>query len=92
MAIIGHSGCGKSTIVQLVERFYDTETGEVFVVYNEISTLVVPGDLTHLCIEDVENIQNCMASHYYSVVYLVLYDQLANSEIFEKSVRVTDQA
>ena len=26
---MGESGCGKSTIMQLVERFYDTESGEV---------------------------------------------------------------
>ena len=29
VALVGHSGCGKSTVVQLVERFYDTNKGEV---------------------------------------------------------------
>ena len=29
LALVGESGCGKSTTVQLVERFYDPEAGQV---------------------------------------------------------------
>ena len=29
VALVGTSGCGKSTIVHLLERFYDPEEGEV---------------------------------------------------------------
>ena len=29
LALVGSSGCGKSTIVSLLERFYDTVEGEV---------------------------------------------------------------
>jgi len=31
VALVGATGCGKSTIIQLIERFYDPLEGEVFV-------------------------------------------------------------
>ena len=30
-AFVGYSGCGKSSIIQLLERFYDVEEGEILV-------------------------------------------------------------
>ncbi|XP_068633658.1 ATP-dependent translocase ABCB1-like isoform X2 [Battus philenor] len=31
VALVGHSGCGKSTIIQLISRYYDTIDGSVYV-------------------------------------------------------------
>ena len=49
VALVGSSGCGKSTTVQLVERFYDAEGGQVVsdilcINYSCIGdTYVIPG-------------------------------------------------
>lgn len=31
IAIVGHPGCGKSTLAGLIMRFYDVERGEVLI-------------------------------------------------------------
>jgi len=31
VALVGHSGCGKTTLMKLLYRFYDVETGEVLI-------------------------------------------------------------
>ncbi|XP_061185952.1 ATP-dependent translocase ABCB1-like isoform X2 [Saccostrea echinata] len=39
VALVGSSGCGKSTIIQLIQRFYDPEEGEVCLDDNNLKTL-----------------------------------------------------
>uniref|UniRef100_H3BX23 ATP-binding cassette, sub-family B (MDR/TAP), member 4 n=1 Tax=Tetraodon nigroviridis TaxID=99883 RepID=H3BX23_TETNG len=39
MALVGSSGCGKSTTVQLLQRFYDPEEGAIFVDGHDIRSL-----------------------------------------------------
>ncbi|KAM9310241.1 ATP-dependent translocase ABCB1-like [Pholidichthys leucotaenia] len=41
MALVGSSGCGKSTTIQLLQRFYDPQEGAVFVDGHDIRTLNV---------------------------------------------------
>ncbi|XP_021371104.1 multidrug resistance protein 2-like [Mizuhopecten yessoensis] len=41
VALVGSSGCGKSTVIQLLQRFYDADFGEVLLDGHAISTLKV---------------------------------------------------
>ena len=39
VALVGHSGCGKSSIISLVERFYDPKDGQMLFNSTEIRNL-----------------------------------------------------
>ncbi|KAL4646916.1 multidrug resistance protein 1-like isoform X1 [Arapaima gigas] len=41
LALVGGSGCGKSTTIQLLERFYNTASGHVYVDRHEVKSLNV---------------------------------------------------
>ncbi|XP_055382566.1 multidrug resistance protein homolog 65 [Condylostylus longicornis] len=38
VALVGHSGCGKSTCIQLLQRFYDPDKGRIFIEQGNIKS------------------------------------------------------
>ncbi|XP_054993564.1 ATP-dependent translocase ABCB1 isoform X2 [Sorex araneus] len=56
LALVGSSGCGKSTVVQLLERFYDPLSGTVLIDGEEIKHLNVQWLRAHLGIVSQEPI------------------------------------
>ena len=54
VALVGSSGCGKSTTIALMERFYDPLAGGVFVDGNEISSLQLNEYRSHIALVSQE--------------------------------------
>jgi ATP-binding cassette subfamily B (MDR/TAP) protein 1 len=47
-ALVGSSGCGKSTIIQLLERFYDPASGEVSLEREDVKNVDINNLRSHL--------------------------------------------
>ncbi|PFX21918.1 Multidrug resistance protein 1 [Stylophora pistillata] len=56
LALVGSSGCGKSTVVSLLERFYDAQEGEVAIDGNNVRTLNIQWLRFHIGIVSQEPI------------------------------------
>ena len=54
IALVGASGCGKSTTIALLERFYDPLAGGVFIDGKEISTLNINEYRSHIALVSQE--------------------------------------
>lgn len=54
VALVGASGCGKSTTIALLERFYDPLSGGVFVDDKEISSLNINDYRSHIALVSQE--------------------------------------
>ena len=42
MALVGQSGCGKSTVIQMIQRFYDLDAGSMNFQGNDVRNLNLP--------------------------------------------------
>ena len=54
VALVGHSGCGKSTCIQLLERFYDPDEGQIRLDGREIAPVNISALRSHLGIVSQE--------------------------------------
>lgn len=54
IALVGASGCGKSTTIALMERFYDPLAGGVFLDGNEISSIELKDYRSHIALVSQE--------------------------------------
>ncbi|KAM0338466.1 hypothetical protein ACHAPU_011319 [Fusarium lateritium] len=54
IALVGASGCGKSTTIALLERFYDPLSGGVYIDGHEISTLNINDYRSHIALVSQE--------------------------------------
>ncbi|CAF1188857.1 unnamed protein product [Adineta steineri] len=54
IALVGASGCGKSTIIQLMQRFYDPNNGQILIDGHDIKTLNVAWLRSHIGIVSQE--------------------------------------
>lgn len=45
VALVGHSGSGKSTCIQLLQRLYEPDNGQIYIGQNDISTKLTLPDL-----------------------------------------------
>jgi ATP-binding cassette subfamily B (MDR/TAP) protein 1 len=61
VALVGGSGCGKSTVIQLLQRFYDPLEGTVFVDGTEINKLNIRWLRQHIGIVSQEPVLFAMS-------------------------------
>jgi ATP-binding cassette subfamily B (MDR/TAP) protein 1 len=54
VALVGASGCGKSTVIQLLERFYDPLSGEILLDGHNVSELHIQEYRKHLALVSQE--------------------------------------
>ena len=54
VALVGHSGCGKSTCIQLIERYYDPDSGSVNLDNEDIRPFNVDSVRSHFAIVSQE--------------------------------------
>ena len=73
VALVGASGCGKSTVVQLLQRFYDVAGGQVSVGF--VYTFV------HVCVEVHAHCHVYFSSKQFHILTFI---SLFSNRIFRK--------
>ncbi|KRX41070.1 ATP-binding cassette sub-family B member 7, mitochondrial, partial [Trichinella murrelli] len=86
VAIVGGSGCGKSTIVRLLFRFYCTDKGNIYVGDHNICDLTLKSLRDHIAVVP----QDCVLFHN-TILYNIHYGNVNASldEVYE-AARVAD--
>ena len=78
IALVGESGCGKSTFVNIVMRFYDVDAGEVLIDGHEIRSYDI-----HSLRQGISMVMQEPIIFNYSILENVLYGKLnaTNEEV-----------
>jgi ABC-type transport system involved in cytochrome bd biosynthesis fused ATPase/permease subunit len=87
VALVGSSGCGKSTSVQLLQRFYDTLSGQVIsavCVIESLETLIVLSTRRYSLVMSLSNV----VTLFYSVLS---FNLSMNHKIRVKTVASSDR-
>ena len=66
IALVGASGCGKSTTIQLVERFYDPLAGKVYLDGHDISKLNIQEYRKHIALVSQEPVSSLFIAFRHS--------------------------
>ena len=82
VALVGESGCGKSTFVNLLMRFYDVDFGEIFIDGINIKDIKL-----HELRNAISLVMQEPIIFNYSILENVLYGKLdaTNSEVLDAS-------
>lgn len=94
IAIVGPSGAGKTTLVDLLPRFYDCEKGQIFIDGNEIKTLNIDslrrltGIVSQNCILFNDSVFNNIAfgSKHYTEEEVAAAARVANADEFIRAL------
>lgn len=84
MAFVGSSGCGKSTCIQLLQRFYDIESGALFIDNRNIQSYNVAWLRTQLGVVNQEPVLFGIHLFYLKFMFvlyklIVLYQYVATT-------------
>lgn len=82
VALVGASGCGKSTTISLLERFYDPSSGAIYVDGKDISTLNLKDYRKHLALVSQEPTLY-QGSIRDNIVFAVDEDEISEEQIIK---------